>query len=154
MTAQDTGFQPYANLENLLVALLERVGDGQQREITRGRKWLRPAVQDIINLPWNETGLPDGRKPPSPAAAAELVLLMVRVLDDGAPPPNSINPTGDGGVTAQWRLPGYGLEIFCEPGEPPDYFVRTAVLEHEGLVEENPELFRTHLGLMPRESRT
>ena len=154
MSAQDTGTQASANLENLLVALLERVGDGQRREITSSRNWLRPAVQGIINLPWNETGLPDGRKPPSPAAAAELVLLMVRMLDDGAPPPNSINPTGDGGVTAQWRLPGYGLEVFCEPGEPPDYFVRAGGLEHEGLVEEDPELFRTHLELMPRESRT
>ena len=154
MSVQDTGTRACANVENLLVAILERVSAGQQGEIVRSREWLRPAVRGVINLPWNETGLPDDRKPPSPTAAAELVLLMIRMLDDDTPPPTSVNPTGEGGGTAQWHLPGYDMEIFCEPGEPPDYLVRTAGLEHEGPVEEDPELFRTHLGLMPRESRT
>ena len=154
MSAQDTGTRGCANVENLLVAILERVSAGQQGEIVRSREWLRAAVRGIINLPWNETGLPDDRKPPCPAAAAELLLLMIRMLDGDTPPPMSVNPTGEGGVTAQWHLSGYDLEIFCEPGEPPDYLVRTAGLEHEGLVEEDPEPFRTHLGLMPRERRT
>ena len=154
MSAQDTEARACANMENLLVALLERVCAGRHGEITRSREWLRSAVQGVINLPWNETGLPDDRKPPSPAAAAELILIMIRMLDDDTPAPPSVNPTGDDGVTAQWHLPGYDLEIFCEPGEPPEYLARTAVLEHEGPVEEEPELFRSHLGLIPRESRT
>ena len=154
MSAPDTGTRACANVENLLVALLERVGAGRHGEIARIREWLRPAVQGVISLPWDETGLPDDRKPPSPAAAAELVILMIRMLDYDTPPPTSVNPTGEGGVTAQWHLPGYDLEIFCEPEEPPEYLVRTAGLEHEGPVEEDPELFIIHLERMPRESRT
>ena len=80
---------------------------------------------------------------------------MLRNLEDDVPAPTSVNPTGDGGATAQWHLPNYNLEIFCEPNEPPEYSVRTPSKEREGQVqdEEERKRFREHLQLMPRGCR-
>ena len=59
------------------------------------------------------------------STAAELLLVLLRNLDDDTPSPNSVNTTGEGGTTAQWHLHGYNLEIFCEPDRIPDYYLKT-----------------------------
>ena len=136
--------QGHPHMDSLFVQVLEALGDTGPA----GRDWLTSVAQGIAALPWQGSHLPDGRRPPQPAPAAELLIVLLRHLHCEAPAPTSINPTGDGGVTAQWHLPGYDLEIFCEPGDPPDYLVRTKDLEYEGPVA-GPEL-AAHLALMPR----
>ena len=133
-------------MDSLFVQVLQALADNAPNT-TAGRDWLPSVAQDIANLPWPATHLPDDRRPLEPAPAAELLIVLLRHLRHDALPPTSVNPTGDGGVTAQWHLPGYDLEIFCEPSQPPDYLVRTAHLEYEGPIT-GPDL-AAHLALMP-----
>ena len=156
MSTPDTPAQALPYVENLFLSLLEKVeANGQARQSASGRAWLRPAAQAILNLPWGETGLPDDRKPPRYDTAVELLLFMLRNLDDDTPPPTSVNVTGEGGATAQWHLEEYDLEIFCEPDEPPEYSVKTPHTEHEGPVRDEGERnqLRAHLRLMPGKHR-
>ena len=154
MTTPETTAQAYRNMESLFLSLLEKLdANSDPRQGPTDKQWLRPTISAIINLPWGETNLPDDRKPPQYDTAAELTLLMLRNLDDDIPPPTSVNPTGDGGVTAQWHLKGYDLEIFCEPATRPEYYLKTEHTEFEGPVynEESPDQLQAHLKLMPRE---
>ena len=150
MTTQETAGQAYINVESLFLTLLKKLEaaspPGKDPALS---SWLRPTAQAIINLPWGETDLPDNRKHPQYATAAELLLL--RVLEHDTPPPNSVNTTGEGGATAQWHLHGYDLEIFCEPDRVPDYYLKTPDTEYEGPIHQDQDwsLLRSHLRLMP-----
>lgn len=140
-------------VEALLVNMIERLdSSGIPGQEPQGKPWLRATVQAILNLPWHDTDLPDGRRPLQPSTAAELLLVMLQNLDDDTPPPNSVNPTGDGGTTAQWHLQDFDLEIFCEPGEEPEYLLRTGQIQFEGPVydQDDPDRLRIHARLMPR----
>lgn len=156
MSTPDTVAQAYFNVENLFLSLLEKLeATGQPGQGATNKAWLRPTAQAIINLPWGETNLPDNRKPPQYGTAAELLLLMLRNLDNDIPPPTSVNVTGESGTTVQWHLRGYDLEIFCEPDEPPEYSLKTPHMEYEGPTyhEEDRNQLRAHLRLMPRQHR-
>ena len=156
MTTQKTPGQAYIDVENLFMSLLEKLeADGPPRKGAKYNSWLRPTAQAVINLPWGETNLPDDRKPPQYDTAAELLLVMLRALDNDTPPPNSVNTTGEGGITAQWHLNGYDLEIFCEPDRIPDYYLKTPDAEYEAPVHRDQDwsLLRAHLRLMPTEHR-
>ena len=140
-------------VEDLLMSLLERLEPTGQSP--GHRAWLRPTIYAIINFPWEETELPDGRKPPLHDTAVELLLFLIRNLDEDSPPPTSINPTGEGGATAQWHMADYDFEIFCEPDGRPEYSITTLSTEFEGEVqdEEDRKGLRAFLELMPRERR-
>ena len=156
MTTQQTACQAYIYVENLFLTLLEKLeAAGPPRKSPAPNSWLRPTAQAIINLPWGETNLPDNRRPPQYATAVDLLLLMLKVLQDDTPPPNSVNTTGEGGTTAQWHLHGYDLEIFCDPDRIPDYYLKTPDTECEGPVHQDQDwsLLRAHIRLMPTEHR-
>ena len=150
MTMPQTTPHSQTHLENLLLSVLDKLLPGSGGPSRNN--WLRPTTQGIINLPWTEADLPDGRLPPRHSAAASLLVLLLKVLECDTPPPTSINPTGDGGVTAQWHLPGYDLEIFCEPDQPPEYLLSATSINHESNInnEEDTALLRRHLALMPK----
>jgi hypothetical protein len=150
---EDAATRALSHLEDLFLTLLEAVPtNGQVKLDATSSAWLRPVLQAIVGFPWGETNLPDDRRPPQHAAAVELLLLLLRNLDTDTMAPTSVNPTGDGGATAQWHLPEYDLEIFCEPDQPPEYVVRTPDTEYQGQVrdEEERNRFRAHLALSPK----
>lgn len=80
-----------------------------------GIRWLGPTTAAMARLPWFETNLPDGRTPPQPEAAAALLWLLAMTLDDNTMPPTGIIPTWRGGMTAEWHVNGFYLEIECDP---------------------------------------
>ena len=156
MTTQKTPGQAYIDVENLFMSLLETLeAAGPPAKAPTRNSWLRPTVQAVINLLWGETNLPNDRKPPQYDTAAELLLVMLRALDNDTPPPTSVNASGEGGTTAQWHLHGYDLEIFCEPDQTPEYYLKTPDTEYEAPVHQDQDwsLLRAHLRLMPTERR-
>ena len=153
MSSQNPSATATDFVEALLVNMSERLDPSLLTvQHPQGKQWLRPTIQAILNLPWHETDLPDGRRPLQPDTAVELLLVMLQNLDDDTPPPNSVNPTGDGGATAQWHLQDFDLEIFCEPDQEPDYLIRTSNVQFEGPVNDqnDPGRLRAHARLMPR----
>ena len=44
-------------------------------------QWLESTAKALNRLPWQERNLPDGRIPPKPEAAAELLWLLLNALD-------------------------------------------------------------------------
>ena len=86
----------------------------------------------------------------------ELTLFTLCHPKDDTPPPTSVNPTGDSGLTAEWHVKDYRLGIYCEPDEPREYPVRTPDVECEGIVqgEEARKWFREKLQFMPAEPWT
>ena len=154
MGTADTSDRVPPFLEDLFVNLLERLEPSGQPP--GHRAWPKPTIRAIINFPREETELPDGRRPLRQDTAVELILFMLRHLNDDTPPPTSVNPTGDGGVTAQWHVKDYQVGNYCEPDEPLEYSVRTPDVECEGIVqgEEARKWFREDLQLMPTEPCT
>ena len=118
-------------------------------------KWLGPTTAAIARLPWYETNLPDGRYAPQPEAAAELLWLLVRALDDNTVPPTGIVPTWRGGVAAEWHIGGFDLEIECDPDRTIEYnFAGPGIEEYEGPVDESlPNLGNTSECCRTTESR-
>ena len=123
----------------------EQTGEGCG-EIT----WLNPTMEAIIRLPWEEENLPDDRRPPEPRAAAQLLWAMVGVLEANTIPPTSIIPTSRGGVTAEWHVNGYDLDIVCDPdGSVLYYFLDPTGNEYEGPGEESMEKIRNFVHRLP-----
>ena len=118
-------------------------------------QWLDPTTKAINNLSWDESNLPDGASPPNPKAGADLLCLLITVLEDNTPAPNGVIPTWRGGVAAEWHTGGFSLEIECDPDGTADYlFARPDAEEYEGPLDpENHETlmrFKEHLALLPK----
>ena len=113
-------------------------------------RWLASATVAIACLPWFEDNLPDGRTAPQPGAAAELLWLLVRALDDTTIPPTGIVPTWRGGVTAEWHVRGFDLEITCDPDGTIEYnFAGPGIEEYEGPVDETLTQLKRHVRMLP-----
>ena len=84
-------------------------------------QWLESTTKALNRLPWQETDLPDGRIPPKPEAAAELLWLLLNALEDNTIDPTAIIPTSRGGVAAEWHVGGIDLEIECDPDGAIEY---------------------------------
>ena len=77
--------------------------------------WLPRVSGAVAQLPWRETNLPDGRRPPQPRAAAGLMILLAKLLKSGTAAPGSVNVSWAGGVGVEWHTCKLDLEIYCEP---------------------------------------
>ena len=126
-----------------------------RRENTEGEetaepKWLKPTIAAMNRLPWDETNIPDGGAAPQPKAAAELLWLLVGILDNSTIPPTSVGPTWKGGVTAEWHANGFDLEIECDPeGNKTYYFNGPGIEEYEGPVEDDLTQLQRHIRMLP-----
>ena len=117
-------------------------------------RWLRPTMEGLCQLPWDDSNPPDGRKPLEGRAAAHLLWLLCEVLEKDTIPPTSIVPTWRGGVTAEWHVNGFDLEIEADPCGTLEYnFAGPGIEEYEGPVDDNLENLKTHVGLLPGERR-
>jgi len=96
--------------------------------------WFGPTISAIANLNWDDSDWKDGAEPPHPVAAARLLLLLSRILEDDAPPP-SICPTWRGGVQAEWHPHGCDLEIEAVPDGSFEYYLARGDEEYEGLLD-------------------
>lgn len=92
--------------------------------------WMEPTIQAIAALPWDNADWNDSAVATHPWAAATLLVTLVRVLDDAAPPP-AIVPTWRGGVQAEWSRNGVDLEIAADPDGALEYYFRSATEEYE-----------------------
>ena len=108
--------------------------EAAQMAVLSGRppqpQWLRPTIQRTLILLWDDDNWNDGTKPIEPAAVANLLSLLVFILDDTAPTP-TIVPTWRGGVQAEWHTNGVDLEIEVDPTEPAQYFFFSHTNEEE-----------------------
>ena len=112
--------------------------------------WLNPTMEAIMGLPWEEKNLPDDRRPPEPRAAAQLLWAMVDILEADTIPPTSIVPTSTGGVTAEWHVNGYDLDIVCDPnGSVLFYFLDPNGNEYEGPGEDSMQEIRNFVHSLP-----
>ena len=115
-------------------------------------RWLAPTIDGLGSLPWDDMNPPDGRNPLQQRAAARLLWLLCQVLHKDTIPPTSIVPTWRGGVTAEWHVNGFDLEIESDPSGTLEYnFAGHGVEEYEGPVNDNLDNLRTHVSLLPGE---
>jgi hypothetical protein len=113
-------------------------------------RWLRPTMDAICCLRSAHENLPDGRKATQPKAVANLLWLLARVLEKETIPPTSIIPTWRGGVTAEWHVNGFDLEIESDPDGAIEYnFAGPSVDEYEGPVGESLHRLRRHVSMLP-----
>lgn len=92
--------------------------------------WFDPTIQAMLALPWDNGNWNDAAAATQPRAAATLLVALVHVLDDAAPPP-AIVPTWRGGVQAEWSRNGMDLEIAADPDGALEYYFRSATEEYE-----------------------
>ena len=98
-----------------------------------------------------KTNLPDGRMPPKPEAAAELLWLLLNALEDSTIDPTEIIPTSRGGVAAEWHIGGVDLEIECNPDGTIEYnFAGPDAEEDEGPVDQDLIQLKQHVGMLPK----
>ena len=132
---------------SIVLQAAAQVGDDTARI-----RWLRPTLEGICHLPWHENDMPDGRKSTKTESAARLLWLLCEVLEENTVPPTSIIPTWRGGVTAEWHVNGFDLEIESDPSGTMEYnFVGPGNVEYEGPVDDNLENLRSHVKLLPEE---
>lgn len=115
-------------------------------------RWLRPTLDGLCRLPWNDSDPPDGRRPLQGEAAARLLWLLCQALEDDTIPPTSIIPTWRGGVTAEWHVNGFDLEVESDPSGALEYnFAGPGIEEYEGPVDDDLGNLRAHVRLLPGE---
>ena len=125
-----------------------RVAPGEKRGEEKG--WLEAVTEEVAKLPWYERNLPDGRTPPQPKAAVELVSLLAAVLENDTISPSSVTTTWSGGVAVEWHIGGIDLEIACQPDGAAEYgFEDRLGEEHEGPVWEDMTQLRQLVGRLP-----
>ncbi len=114
------------------------------------RGWLEFVADKVSRLPWYDANLPDGRTPPQPKVAVEMVTLLAAVMDNGAIHPSSVNTTWAGGVAVEWHIGGIDLEIACQPDGSAEYsFEDQHGAEYEGPAWDNLALLRQLAGKLP-----
>ena len=117
-------------------------------------QWLEWTTKALNRLPWHETNLPDGRMPPKPEAAAQLLWLLLNALEDNTIDPTAIIPTSSGGVAAEWHVGEVDLEIECGPDGTIDYnFAGPESEEYEGPVDDDLKQLKQHVGMLPERAR-
>ena len=116
-------------------------------------RWWSGTVDAVCGLPLGELDRRDGRKPLDPGAVGDLLLLLRAVLEDKTLPPTSVIPTWRGGVTAEWHVNGFDLEVGADPDGTRTYFFGgPGVPESEGLVEEGFDELKRFVTLLPTSS--
>ena len=114
------------------------------------RGWLEVVSEAIAGLPWYEGNLPDGRAPPQPRAAVEIMSLLAAILEDDTISPSSVNTTWAGGVAVEWHIGGIDLEIACQPDGTAEYsFEDRGGEEYEGPVREDLTRLRHLIRRLP-----
>jgi hypothetical protein len=98
--------------------------------------WLQPTIQsflDLLQLPQDWDGY--GANQMHEQIVQQALLLLVDVMDNGAPPP-SVVPLSDGGVQVEWHRHGRNLEIEFPADEPAGfyYYEDNSATECEGPV--------------------
>ena len=117
-------------------------------------QWLEATTKAVNRLPWHETNLPDGRIPPKPEVAAELLWLLLNALEDNTIDPTAIIPTSSGGVAAEWHFGGVDLEIECAPdGTVEYYFSGPEGEEYEGPIDDDLSQLKRHVGMLPERTK-
>ena len=112
--------------------------------------WLEVVTREISGLPWREGNLPDGRIPPQPKAAVEMLSLLAAVLENETISPSSVNTTWSGGIAVEWHIGGIDLEIACQPDGAAEYsFEDRLGEEHEGPAWEALAKLRQLIGRLP-----
>lgn len=111
--------------------LIERLGIGvPSQTVPDSPLWFDPTIQAMLALPWDNDHWNDGAAATHPKAAFTLLVTLVDVLDDAAPPP-AIVPTWRGGVQAEWSRNGVDLEIAADPDGALEYYFRSDTEEYE-----------------------
>ena len=124
------------------------VGEAQEPQMIQ---WLEATTKALNRLPWHKTNLPDGRIPPKPEVAAELLWLLLNALEDNTIDPTAIIPTSRGGVAAEWHVGGIDLEIECDPDGTIEYnFAGAGTEEYEGPVDPELTQLKRHVGMLPK----
>ena len=125
-----------------------RAVPGEKRDAEKG--WLEVVTEEVARLPWHEGNLPDGRTPPQPQAAVELVSLLAAVLESDTISPSSVNTTWSGGVAVEWHIGGIDLEIACQPDGTAEYSYENLLgEEHEGSAWDDITQLRQLIGRLP-----
>ena len=113
-------------------------------------RWLRPTIEGLSRLPWDDVNPPDGRKPLEERAAGKLLWLLCQVMGNETIPPTSIVPTWRGGVTAEWHVNGFDLEIEADPSGTLEFsFAGPGMKEYEGPVDDNLDNIRAYVRQLP-----
>ena len=111
---------------------------------------LEVVTREISRLPGHEGNLPDGRTPPQPKAAVEMLSLLAAVLENNTIFPSSVNTTWRGGVAVEWHIGGIDLEVACQPDVTAEYsFEDQLGEEHEGPAWEGLATLRQLIGRLP-----
>ena len=109
---------------------------GWERHV-EGVLWLDGTMDAVCALPWRGVDNRDGRKPLDAGAVVDLLVLLPVLLEDSTLPPTSVIPTWRGGVTFEWHVNGFDLEISSDPdGTKTYFFVGPGVPESEGVLED------------------
>ena len=128
----------------------EMLNSALMEKISKEIGWVEVVTEAIAALPWYEWNLPDGRIPPQPNAAVEMVSLLAAVLESDTISPSSVNTTWSGGVAVEWHLGGIDLEIACQPDGRAEYsFEDRLGEEHEGSAWDNMTQLRQLIGRLP-----
>ena len=135
--------------------ITRRKPDAAPRAAPRGecgkeKGWLEVVTERVSRLPWYEGNLPDGRTPPQPKAAVEMLTLLATVLEHETISPSSVNTTWSGGIAVEWHIGGIDLEIACQPDGTADYsFEDRLGEENEGSAWEDMIQLRQFIGRLP-----
>ena len=117
-------------------------------------QWLESTTRAVNRLPWLETNLPDGRVVPKPEAAANLLWLLLNILEDSTVDPTAIIPTSRGGVAAEWHTGGIDLEIEGDPDGTVEYnFTAPDTDEYEGPLDADLSQLKRHVGMLPKRAQ-
>ena len=163
MTTSDKTMSANAVIRDILWSIAEkeigrRMPDAEPRaapgeKTSKDRGWLEVVTEKVSRLPWYAENLPDGRTPPQPKAAVEMVSLLAAVLESDTISPSSVNTTWSGGVAVEWHIGGIDLEIACQPDGAAEYsFEDRLGEEREGSVWDDITQLRQLVGRLP-ESR-
>ena len=160
MTTSDKTMSKNAVIRDILWSIAEKeisrrkpgamIHAAPRLKMGKERGWLEVVTEEVSKLPWYEGNLPDGRTPPQPKAAVEMVSLLAAVLESDTISPSSVNTTWSGGVAVEWHIGGIDLEIACQPDGTAEYsFEDRLGEEHEGSAWDDMTQLRQLIGRLP-----